>query len=429
MNLALAGLVGALVALSGCDPRVFDDIADEAWVQTSGPPSGLSTQAYGVALIVGGEAPGVGARLFAVSRNQDGFVHLVYDADGALEANATVLTDVGVNGVYPLSSQPITVGDPASSRVAMAVQSGSPPDQAHLLVLDAATGQRPSPAFALAGGVPVTAIAFGGAEGASGPNTLTVALENLLVRIPDVATPTADPPRCLLPAGIVTSLAIAELDAGSPGPELVVSVTGTDSAPGEILLLPGDVIEAAGAAGPDGPLDCLDPNAQPPLASVSAPAGESDFGHSTRLADLDGDGGLDLVASAPGANRVYLLLGAFAGDPAIEIAGPANALGFGETLAVGPLDGDGGVELVVGAPGTPQDGEVAAGAAYLYRLSAGAVEPPAVLADAQPEANQRFGQSVAMVPFGDGSRSLLVVGAGTEVFAYFRTPFSDELRP
>lgn len=72
--------------------------------------------------------------------------------------------------------------------------------------------------------------------------------------------------------------------------------------------------------------------------------------------DLEGDGGGELVVGAPlqGDDRhgcVYVL-GSKARAPLITLRGPWAYSGFGASLALGDIDADGAAELVVGAPGS-----------------------------------------------------------------------------
>lgn len=431
VNARLAVTVGALVglalgALAGCDPRAFDELADDTWVRSSEPPEGLSTQAYAVALAGPDQRPARGAYLFAVARNQDGFAHLTYGEDGALSAAALLTGDLAIEALQGIPPRPVLAGDSDSARVAVALRSGVPASRAHVLLLDAETGS-PEPPIDLEGGELITALDFDGGDGA---DPMTLAHGDLLVRIPDLATPAGARPSCRLPRGPAGSLVVADFDAGTPGSEILVALSADETNASAFLLLPGDVIEAAAdTADPDGPAaDCLGVGRQP-LRTLEAPEREPDFGQIAASADFDGDGTLDLAASVPSREVVHVFLDVAAGGDPIELRAPSDAIGFGSALAAGDLDGQGGAELVVGAPESNREDASAAGSAHLYRFADGAFGEAAVLADAEPEDDQHFGQSMAAVPFGPDARSMLVIGSTREVFAYFRTPVSDDLRP
>ena len=127
---------------------------------------------------------------------------------------------------------------------------------------------------------------------------------------------------------------------------------------------------AGGAGGITGPPDRI---------LSGPPAGR--FGAALAVLDWDGDGESDLAVGAPGANggsgRVFIFLG-----PVIGASGPADAIvsvaassallrrgEIGSSLAAADFDGDGGDDLVIGAPGA------AGGDGAAVILFAGALGP------------------------------------------------------
>jgi hypothetical protein len=84
--------------------------------------------------------------------------------------------------------------------------------------------------------------------------------------------------------------------------------------------------------------------------------------------------------------------------------------------------------LAVGVPDRAVD-DVVAGGVDVYEidtttgmLGAG---PALVLADAQPESGELFGRTLTTMKFND--KNILVVGANSEVFAYYKTALYDAL--
>jgi len=135
------------------------------------------------------------------------------------------------------------------------------------------------------------------------------------------------------------------------------------------------------------------------------------FGEQLASGDLDGDGRADLVVASPlgTSARVDVLFGAAAGyfDEGLTLS-PALGGGarFGASLAIGDLDGDGGLDLVVGAPGVDQ------AVAFFGPVIAGnevVVLDPRTLFPTTPFTSTGFGTALAIADLdGDGLGELIV---------------------
>jgi hypothetical protein len=435
----LAGLAGALVLPSGCDPsmydfRVYDDLADSTWVHSSGSPDGLGRGDYGFAMAGGGQPSGEGARFLVAGRNTDGYGQVRHAADGTVQIEALSVYAVNtLDGPNPLPQPAAMAGDAASSLGAVGLTNGgtvAAPARATVGLIDARAGQTQS-LFSLAGGQIIRDMDFGrtDVEG-SGARNLALVRGNQLAVIADIANPAGTAlPVCTHDRPFGLSVVVADIDSLSPEDEIIFAVSDGVAA-SAVHVVSGSLVSAAfAAAEPPAITSCFDDDGErQSLITISAPNGELDFGKEMVVADFNGNGIHDLAIGSTERVYVYLDVDVSEGLPTPLILQPPDGPGgFGTALAAGDLTGDGADELVIGAPNTPAKDQPGAGRVYLYQLVGTSFGNPVTLGDAQPEANQVFGRAVAVVPFGDGDR-ILVVGAKNEIYTYFRTPLSGDVR-
>jgi hypothetical protein len=405
------GAVMALV-LAGCGQSAFDERAGRAWSRSAGPPDGISSAAYGVALTtVDREQPG--ATVVVAGTGPSSLSTLSFDVGGELEMR-------GLEAADDFPDQPVIAGalDPVAGGngvVAIADGAGS------VLFYDARTGDL-GPEFRVAvaaeacGAPPTLGTALGfaltGPESDVKPDLVAVAGDEIAV-LADVDLDTVDGApgctHCRLPAGDGVALVTGTVD-DDDGEDLAV-LTGT----GEQI-----VVYTAGQVGSHTGLDCGSP-----LVSLLPPGADARFAPPMAVGDLEDNDAPEIAVASPDHRVVYVFhdVGDQAEPVVLAIPAPADSVAFGTDMVFGDFDGDDIEELAVGDPEAHPEGVEGAGQVTLYRHDGEELKPEATLYDSEPGEGQHFGRSLDVAEFGLGGaeyRDLLVVGAEGEVFVYFR---------
>jgi hypothetical protein len=215
--------------------------------------------------------------------------------------------------------------------------------------------------------------------------------------------------------------------------QLVIGSTHAGLTPGKLSIL---------NVTPAGTLNCL--------AVVSGE--KPQFGHALAIGDVDNDKSPDLLVGAPGQQAfVYrgwaaLPIGTVPPTP-IPIA-PPGGVDFGFAVLAMDIDDDPGDEVLVSDPRASVDGQTGAGHVLVYKYNPATMQMDQIeeLRDLSPEANANFGYTLNALSFcrpdplmptlppsvpcrADLTSRILLVGAGNEVFLYYRVGENIPIQP
>ena len=442
-----AALCAGAGLLGGCNFMVYDDLADEAWVDRVERPSSTNSRQYGEALVAT-PTRGAGTNIVVIGKSRASISQLQYDDEGKRQSILAVDPRQTLSfASFP--DNPALAVDADSDRIAFTVVQGDNKDPTRIAVYDGRDlGSAPVKSVVLTPMLDVNGtmrhniyaegITFANLPGfGTDGDDLVVTRGPQLVVIQDYEQP--DGPGssflingCLHGDDWSYGVTVADIlpDETNPGPEIIFG-TGAEIKNGAsqvLVVAPSVVSTPHTAAG-----DCLAPT--PALLTLTSAEDARDLGAVVTHAQFpdvpDGDpaaGLADLIYSAPSINKVFVRFG---GGTAVEIYPGEAGSDFGDSIATGDLNDDGVPELVIGAPRSDPEGVTNAGAAYVYEFRptpTPGFDLVATLHPGEPQNEERFGKSVAIAPFGTEGRNILVIGADGEVFTYFRTTLYEDVR-
>jgi hypothetical protein len=434
----VACVSAAAAIAAGCDPRAFDDLADTTWLDRTGRPDDIDSADYALALTAPAVEGADGLVLFVAGDTPATIASLRYDDGGSLETDGRQFDfggdDSSFAGAPAISGAPGAVdgaGNDGQGTIAIGLPELESP---RVLLVNATTLDDRAPLTEPGVAALGRHLTFAQTDDGSDPDLVVAGDRDVVVyrNLDAELMTTGSSVLCTIDRARIHRVDAADLSAASPGAELLVTAGELELAaqlePPVVHVFPASLVADAQDAGGD--LACFD-DAVPrtPIVTIEAPGGEADFGVATASGDLAGDAATDLAVAAPSANRVYLWIDA---DPAalgepLVLEGPAGSASFGRALATGDLDGDGRAELAVGDPDAEAHGAGRAGTVAVYQFEGSDPVERAHLHDIDPEDDQRFGRSILIAPFAAGG-AVLVVASDGEVFTYFQTPISEDVR-
>jgi hypothetical protein len=400
---------GLSLAAGGCKWTDFDDLEEDTWVTaTPKPDNGAANWGVAISRLT---RSGSGATLAVLGATTATYNDLAIGPSG--DVNTTTENELNTNfAIGPLALEPLLLTRPDADEVALVTGL----EVNRIIVVRAVNGELSS--------VPVTGLAQpSGATYLVAPPRGASEMPQMQIMVAQAdavygaffASPPTQVSKCALrdEAGMVIS--IRALGAYRPDGALSDDVLVLTEA-GKLLAYPGAVFNGCGAM-TQGPTTGMVRDLM--FAGVQTGSQIHVFTDGTAtyaLVQIHNDTG-------KGKLGLYKISAA-----SIDEVGAARDIDRLRTVALYQPSTDGKRYVLAGMPTATVEG-VDAGQVQVRELdlTTGVAEAPAMtLFDAQPEAKQSFGRSVAALPF--NGKNIIAVAADNEVFLYFRTTMYAETR-
>jgi hypothetical protein len=416
----------AAASLAACKWTEFDDLQNQTWVTSTQKPD-VSSIDYGVVIQRGDDGSGSapGGTLAVIGAGPGTYSELTYNQAGASSLGTTSLA-LAAHGIMTLDPVPILLASPKSAEVALVttgdtssiiVATGTHTLGVHQLsVVTTTLGNTVTIASTPETATYMQPLPFPGGDPNPGPGPLVASGDVVLGTI--YAPPAGfKQPACKLTDG-TNPIEIRALGAVSNGTTDDVLVW--NGADGKLLKYSGTVFNGCPMMPPQAPLASTDMASTPAFLP----------GHGSQILTIDAShvllqGHQDVAKGTGSFLQVY-------DTTTLSPVGAAIATDGMRGAAI--LNTGGAMYAVAGYPSSAVNGK-ATGKVLLFAITpAGfATDMPAeTLYDAQPDSNELFGRSVAVMPF--NGKQVIAVAADNEIFVYFRvqladgTPLYDETR-
>ncbi len=380
-NLATWSLIAAAAALPACKWTEFDDLKDDAWVESSGKPDGIKSGDYGILVERGAKATGDGGRLVVIGTNTASYSEIAYTAEGDTSVPATKLDlelQYGLANISPQTS--LLIADPESDNISLFVAS----DNGVAMLTGSQGTLKLYQFFSVNSPDAATYLTVASHAGVSLP---IVAVGDTVYGgfLPALTTGMAQPACKLTDTTKIRALGAVRVGASD-------DLLAWDQS-GKLNRYPGAVFDGCGA-GTTAPKS-VDTGIQP--------------GAGSKILQIDGTH--VVLASTGGA-----LLEVQTDTMVVVGSGPTAAAGL---TSAALLDTGTAKYVVAGEPTQGVGGQI-----ELFELTAAGVGAKVdTLNDAQPESGQMYGRSVTVVPY--NGHQVIAVGASNEVFTYYRANLGD----